>query len=61
MDLRVKRTEDVSYDKPLLARRLKVLVLAAGLFAYTIERDGTPDSGVDTLATDLDDLVLVFA
>lgn len=60
-DLRVKCTENVSHDKPLLARRLEVLVLATRLFAYTIKRDGTPDSGVDTLASDLDDLVLVFA
>jgi hypothetical protein len=57
----MKCTKDVGYYKPLLARRLEVLVLAARLFAYTIERDGTSDSGVDTLAGDLDNLVLVFA
>ena len=61
IDVRVKCTENVSHDKPLLARRLEVLVLATWLFAYTIKRYGTPDSGVDTLASDLDDLVLVFA
>jgi len=60
-NLRVKCAEDVGYYEPLLARGLEIVVRAAWLFAYAIKCNSTPDSSVNTLASDLDNLVLVFA